>query len=521
MAYSDKYKKILDEICVDKMKLDGEMKKEEEEAIIKVKGEALIEKEDPRVFVILIRLEAKIDLNALADTNSDINVGATTIIAKFLILDKPIDIDTPILVGRGFLYTCGSILNTIERITSTFDGIFHQMFRVAKTRLNTVKSDSDDEEDYGIQRNSFGALHKDWKPKYTGNYCKKEEGDGQWHTMRTHDDEEGSLRSKRSRQYEMVEEAMLLRVHHPFLLWEGCSQAAKSRYNTRLAQLLPRYIYSPCVVDWNVLNHMSCGEVIDEMLTIKLCVAGTDEEIFTSEAWTTFNIEEPIYSELCHEFYSTYEFNEVCVDDELRTKKIIRFRLCGRAFSWTFLEFAKRLGLYRSEEIAEEGFDVYFQGGLRSHEHFNAREYWLSISREDNLSLSRSLASTIRNPVLMIARWMKRKGAGSQKKSMIYCGRFITKIAYRKNLLSKEASMRDLYERMGSMEIRQGAIERMAYMQSYHWDRYHGVFKNMAGVYDVSLQGAYNLPGYDQQLYEQYYQQHLPQQQQQQPDDDE
>ncbi|GKE71765.1 hypothetical protein Tco_1529837 [Tanacetum coccineum] len=40
MAYSDKYKKILDKICLDKMKLDG-MNKEEEEAIIKIKGEAV------------------------------------------------------------------------------------------------------------------------------------------------------------------------------------------------------------------------------------------------------------------------------------------------------------------------------------------------------------------------------------------------------------------------------------------------------------------------------------------------
>ncbi|GJY59204.1 hypothetical protein Tco_0459096 [Tanacetum coccineum] len=42
MAYSDKYKKVLDGICLDKMKLDGEMKKEEEEAITRIKGEALI-----------------------------------------------------------------------------------------------------------------------------------------------------------------------------------------------------------------------------------------------------------------------------------------------------------------------------------------------------------------------------------------------------------------------------------------------------------------------------------------------
>nr|GEW34620.1 hypothetical protein [Tanacetum cinerariifolium] len=103
-------------------------------------------------------------------------------------------------------------------------------------------------------------------------------------TNETHDDEAGSSRSKRSRQYKTVEEVMLSRVYHLFLLWDGCTQAAKSRYNTRLAQLLPRLIYSPCVVDWNVLNQMSCGEAIDEMSTIKLCVAGTNEEIFNSEA---------------------------------------------------------------------------------------------------------------------------------------------------------------------------------------------------------------------------------------------
>nr|GEV34141.1 hypothetical protein [Tanacetum cinerariifolium] len=69
----DKYKKIPDEICLDKMNPDG-INKEEEESIIKIKGETLIEKEDPRKFVISIRLEGKINLNALADIGLDINV---------------------------------------------------------------------------------------------------------------------------------------------------------------------------------------------------------------------------------------------------------------------------------------------------------------------------------------------------------------------------------------------------------------------------------------------------------------
>ncbi|GJW55615.1 hypothetical protein Tco_0099700 [Tanacetum coccineum] len=57
---------------------------------------------------------------------------------------------------------------------------------------------------------------------------------------------------------------------------------------------------------------------------------------------------------------------------------------------------------------------------------------------------------------------------------------------------AQRTSLPDLYEMMGSMEIRQGAIERMA---------------------------SYNPPGYAQPLYDQYYQQY-PSQQQSQPDDE-
>ncbi|GJS59291.1 hypothetical protein Tco_0654075 [Tanacetum coccineum] len=314
---------------------------------------------------------------------------------------------------------------------------------------------------------------------------------------------------------------------------------------------------------------------IDDMLRIKLCEAESNEEIFTSVAWIgALNIKEPIYSELFHEFYSTYEFDEVCADDELQTKKIIKFRLCGRAHSLTLLEFARRLGFYHAEELDEDGFDVYFQGGLRNDDHFNAQEYWLSISQEENLSLSRSQASTIRSLILrviykmityglcqrttgydkiqkndlwllsmfdarhqnrytnvawLIARGIKKKGAGTQRESQICCGQFITKLARKSRVLSDEvirslsaliyyrdldtitlrelidskgrlipedpqpsvpsvaiprhprASMQDLYDRMGSMEIRREAIERMEYRQSYHWDRYAGVFEAWLG----------------------------------------
>ncbi|GJX46216.1 hypothetical protein Tco_0271406 [Tanacetum coccineum] len=123
----------------------------------------------------------------------------------------------------------------------------------------------------------------------------------------------------------------------------------------------------------------------------------------TSPHWMrAFDINEPIYTELCQEFNSTYEFDEVIPDDELMTKKVIKFRLCGRAHPLSVLDFARRLGLYTSAEIQDDGFDTSFLGGLRNDNHFNANQYWLSISSEEELLLSRSSVKTIRKTMLRV-----------------------------------------------------------------------------------------------------------------------
>ncbi|GJT38930.1 hypothetical protein Tco_0938795 [Tanacetum coccineum] len=486
MAYNDKYKKILDGICLDKIKLDG-MSKEEEEAIIKIKGEALIEKDDPGAFMIPIRLEERVGQR-----------GSTKC--------KKGNYDVEPLKGKAY-------------------GASKQCSVPAKTSLDTAESDNDDEEEYAFQRNKFGApiygtkparylncndpldhslalqevlnpfrkicvwkkvvsflrslpvalQHVEWKPDYTGCFNKKEDSDGQlWeHTMMKPDHQEPNAldNTKPWRKY----------CSHRFIMnfWNG-KVATEMRSQ-----------------EWG------CGEEIDGMLRINLCEAGTNEEIFISVAWIrAFNINEPIYSELCHEFYSTYEFDEVCADDELKTKKIIKFRLGGRAHR-----------------------------GLRSDEHFNAQEYWLSISREENLSLSRSHASTIR--ILM-----KRKGAGTQRErereSLIYCGQFITKLARKVRVLSDEV-LRSLSAPIYCRDLDTTMLRELIDSEGrlilrFHSRMYLGLLSrdlkehrcrtctrgwiHMVGVYNVPLRGAYNPPGYDQQQYDQYYQQYPPQQQQ-------
>ncbi|GJU30967.1 hypothetical protein Tco_1174556 [Tanacetum coccineum] len=73
LACNDKYRKLLDEIWADKVRLDGMIKPEEERIMVKVKGQMLKEKKDPGAFLFPIRLEGRIDENTLADTKSDTN----------------------------------------------------------------------------------------------------------------------------------------------------------------------------------------------------------------------------------------------------------------------------------------------------------------------------------------------------------------------------------------------------------------------------------------------------------------
>nr|GEW24638.1 hypothetical protein [Tanacetum cinerariifolium] len=154
MAYNDKYKKILDEVRKDKVELDGKIVKEEEDAIYKTLGIEDIKKVDRGITMINhTQTEAiGILLNVLCQ------VGVTTLIAKFLILDIRIDRDSLIVVGRGFLRIINGIINTLERLFSTFDGFYHQTFRVARFDImRNAESNSDDKEDYQIKRNKFGA----------------------------------------------------------------------------------------------------------------------------------------------------------------------------------------------------------------------------------------------------------------------------------------------------------------------------------------------------------------------------
>nr|GEY82611.1 hypothetical protein [Tanacetum cinerariifolium] len=158
---------------------------------------------------------------------------------------------------------------------------------------------------------------------------------------------------------------------------------------------------------------------------------------FTSETWRcAFDIREPMYTELCHEFFSTFEFDEEVTDEELIIKKLIKFRLGGRRYSLSLLEFSRRLGLYTSAEIQEEGFHVYFE---EEDDHVDEEER-CQYSKRESLD-----TTTLRELIGPNERLISEDPSPG-----------IPRFAMPRPL---RLTLQDLSDRMGRMEIQQGVLK--------------------------------------------------------------
>nr|GEV09406.1 hypothetical protein [Tanacetum cinerariifolium] len=386
----------------DKVELDRMIMKEYEEAMKKVKGKALKEKDDPEAFIFPIRLEGQVNENALADTGSDINTMPYRIYEQ---------------LGKEEMKKLNRGIIMINHIQAEAMGIL----------TNTI--------------NDAESNHRD--PNALDNLKP----------------------------------------------WKKCC--------------FHKFTMSSCYGE-DVLNEMGCDGEINDMLRIKFREAKSNEEIFTSVAWIrAFDIKEPIYADLCHEFYSTYKFDKVCADDELQTKKIIKFRLGGRAYNLTLLEFAHRSGLYHADELEEDGFD---RGEFKF-----VKESYLYY-QEPNFGVIHKMITYVlcqrttgydkiqKNDLWLLSMfdarhqiWVHECGLGDcevdEEKRRWYSkgeSNFLDLVTTMlRELIDSEvrlipedpqpgvsrvgiprpprASMQDLYDRIGSMEIRQEAIERMEY----------------------------------------------------------
>nr|GFB96050.1 hypothetical protein [Tanacetum cinerariifolium] len=135
---------------------------EEEEAVKRIKGEALKEKDDPSAFIFPIRLEGKVNKNALEDIGSDIN---TMPYRSYETLGR----EEMKKIDRGGNYHNCKI--SYPGYTNRPDAPIMVGFDV----MRIAESDSDDEEEYAIKRNKFGAPIYGPKPAPYLNYTNLED----------------------------------------------------------------------------------------------------------------------------------------------------------------------------------------------------------------------------------------------------------------------------------------------------------------------------------------------------------
>ncbi|GJV86411.1 retrotransposon ORF1 [Tanacetum coccineum] len=388
LKYGDKHKKFLDSVLLDKLKLDGDFELEDE-----IVGEQLIreykvikETEDPGCFVLPIHLEEKFDFHALIDTGSNINMIPYRI---YELLDrekvKP-RIDKVRMIDHSKAKTMGRLLDVLCQVEITTI--------LANFMLLDVLVDRD--VPIIVGRSFIMAkvrnVHEESDSDDEEEYCLKRDDFGRpvYGPNRTHDFEAGSSSCpKRHRETETVEEAMLGRVYHNNLPCAGCIGMPREYITLFLARLLPKQVYIPRIVDWTILNSMGCAKTIEEMLEIKGGLRN-DDYFDANEYWVRISNEDQL----------RFSKSATQTTPILRVlQKMITYGLC----QWTT----------RYEKI-------------------HRNELWLMSMFEDRNR------ERYANVARVIEKWIKRKGMGTQKGSMIVCGRFVTKLPKKLQLLSDD-----------------------------------------------------------------------------------
>ncbi|GJW11349.1 hypothetical protein Tco_1577176 [Tanacetum coccineum] len=310
------------------------------------------------VFLVKISISSIINLKLAKHTSLDhsravpmgilrdvlCQVGVTTILERFLVLIIRVDKDVPIVMRRRFLYTRGGIINTIKGATSTFDGICHQQFPIATIKAKTEEENSDSE------KAIFESRDKDGKPIYGPDYLENDSSVS---------NPLDTLNPFRKICIWKKIVAFLGSLPVPLQNNDWMTKYAKSSYRK---------------VEEDGTWHFKCSIV------------------------------DPEGNEYNNGFQTKTTERELSKPCKLSDIILLNEMGCGEEIE-EILEI-KHLGLYENEDVISEGFESYFIGGLRSDDNFNAMEYWLRISSDDDLQLSWSHAAKIKKPVLRVLQKM-------------------------------------------------------------------------------------------------------------------
>ncbi|GJY22808.1 hypothetical protein Tco_0396466 [Tanacetum coccineum] len=185
---------------------------------------------------------------------------------------------------------------------------------------------------------------------------------------------------------------------NPHLQWNGSSDIEKQAYNARLAKLQVRNIATPKLVDWGVLDEIGIHLELTKIFRIRF--KEDDELVFTCRAWLqAFKVKEDVYKKWCLEFFSTLWVDEQIKVENITSEVCIWFRLCGKNYEYTLLDFVVLLGLYMEDEIKEPKLGAYLEAGEMNFDKFHIKSFWEIISKNDK---GRKNEVSLRDPKLKL-----------------------------------------------------------------------------------------------------------------------
>lgn len=122
------------------------------------------------------------------------------------------------------------------------------------------------------------------------------------------------------------------------------------KHQSRLSLLLTKKFGRSISIDWPSMEALG----VSTQLKSYLVHTKEDGQLYPKAWLRLFDIREPVYRELCYEFFATFYFDTLC--DDYDRDNMISFHLGGKDHSMSLRTFATTMGLYTREEVLSHDF---------------------------------------------------------------------------------------------------------------------------------------------------------------------
>ena len=158
-----------------------------------------------------------------------------------------------------------------------------------------------------------------------------------------------------------------------------------------LRKLIPARQY-----DWTVLGEFGLAEKLETAI-----ISVDNDGVKHYDLLRVFQNSKPAYKEHTVEFIASFTFEPGERDSDRNTRKTIGFRLLGKEYSMSLIDFALHLGLIDDDTDLDD-YDAYLRlAELEQSTEFNINEFWGTIAMVD-YNPRNARETNLKNPFLRI-----------------------------------------------------------------------------------------------------------------------